>query len=324
MIFVGELFDNAVVSIQLGVEDHQSNDPRRAISSVRNFYAGVLLLAKETLVRAVQDADVDDLIAARYKPVPDGNGGIDYVPDGGTTIDFVTIGRRFKDFGLAVDQKALDELNRIRNDVEHRFTQKPREAVREAIANAFPVVVQLFEHIDEAPAEHLGDAWRLMLEAKDLYDRELKSCRDSFAKINWCSGTLAKAGLSCPECESKLIRQREAENSEQRSMDLVCRVCGAEPGAEVAVVTSLGDALAYEAHIRAKETGEDGPLFYCTECGNDSYVDFEQACGNCGHEYGQPDCDRCGNSIPINEIIYAGHDGLCGYCSYQFDKIMQE
>ncbi|MGB3877365.1 MAG: hypothetical protein WA980_16065 [Shinella zoogloeoides] len=321
---MSKLFENAIISIQLGVEDHQSNDPKRAISAVRNFYAGVLLLAKETLVRAVPEADVDDLIAARYKPIPDGQGGVDYVPDGGTTIDFVTIGRRFKDFGLAIDQKALDELNRIRNDVEHLFTQKPREAVREAIANAFPVVVQLFGHIDEAPGEHLGDAWPLMLEAKSLYDSELKSCRDSFANVNWFSETIANAGLTCPDCESKLIRQREQDNAEQRNMDLVCRACGAEPDTEKTVVASLGDALGYEAHIRAKETGEDGPIFHCTECGHDSYVDFEEACANCGHEYGRPDCDRCGTSIPINEIIYGEHDGLCSYCSHQLDKIMRE
>lgn len=40
MSVMSELFENAVVSIQLGVEDYQSNDPRRAISAVRNFYAG--------------------------------------------------------------------------------------------------------------------------------------------------------------------------------------------------------------------------------------------------------------------------------------------
>lgn len=321
---MSKLFENAIISIQLGIEDYKSNDPRRAISAVRNFYAGVLLLAKETLVRADPDADVDDLIAARYKPVPDGKGGVEYVPDGGTTIDFVTIGRRFKDFALAIDQKALDELNRIRNDVEHLYTQKPREAVREAIANAFPVVVQLFEHIGEAPSDHLGECWLHMLEAKTLYEKELKSSRDSYSKVDWISGTLADACLICPDCDSKLVRQRDPENVEQRNMELICRACGAEPDTEAAIVASIGDALSFEGHIRAKEAGEDGPIFHCTECGNDSYVDFEGTCAVCGHEYGEQDCYRCGASIPINEIIYSEHDGLCSYCSHQFDKLMQE
>jgi hypothetical protein len=35
--------------IQIYIEDYQSTDPRRALSSVRNLYAGTLLLAKEKL-----------------------------------------------------------------------------------------------------------------------------------------------------------------------------------------------------------------------------------------------------------------------------------
>lgn len=163
-----------------------------------------------------------------------------------------------------------------------------------------------------------------VLDARILYERELKSCRDSVSKVSWFSATLAAAGLICPDCDSRLMRQREQDNTEQRNMELVCRACGVEPDTGRTIVGSLIDALGYESHIRAKETGEDGPIFHCTECGNDAYVDFEGACANCGHEYGEPDCDRCGTTIPINEIIHAGHDGLCGYCSYQFDKIMRE
>ncbi|KQT07009.1 hypothetical protein ASG50_00830 [Rhizobium sp. Leaf386] len=65
---MSKLFENAVTSIQLGVEDYQQNDPRRAISAVRNFYAGVLLLAKETLVRSAPDADLSDLIGGSISP----------------------------------------------------------------------------------------------------------------------------------------------------------------------------------------------------------------------------------------------------------------
>ncbi len=51
------LFDNTVQSIQLGIEDYEHNDPKRALSAVRNFYAGTLLLAKEVLVRAAPKAE---------------------------------------------------------------------------------------------------------------------------------------------------------------------------------------------------------------------------------------------------------------------------
>jgi hypothetical protein len=321
---MSKLFENAVISIQLGVEDYQSNDPRRAISAVRNFYAGVLLLAKEALVRAAPQADMEELIAAKYKPVPDGQGGVELVPEGHNTIDFVTIGRRLKDFGLPIEQKYLEELNRIRNDVEHLFTQKPGEAVREAIANAFPVVVQLFEHVNELPGTHLGEAWPVMLEAKALYDKELKSCRDTFSKVNWISGTIAEDGLLCPDCDSKLVRQADPENVEQANIELFCRACEAEPNIEKTIEVSLTEALKGEVYLRIKDAGEDGPQFHCTECGNDTYVDFEGTCAVCGYEYGDEDCYRCGNAIPLSERIHSDHDGLCGYCGYVYDKVMSE
>jgi hypothetical protein len=116
------LFDNAVQSIQLGIEDYQSNDPKRALSAVRNFYAGALLLAKETLVRAVPKANADEIIGANYRPVPDSKGGVQYKQVGYRTIDFDEIGKRFKDFGLPINQTALRELNRIRTDVEHHYS----------------------------------------------------------------------------------------------------------------------------------------------------------------------------------------------------------
>lgn len=321
---MSKLFENAITSIQLGVEDYQENDPRRAISAVRNFYAGVLLLAKETLVRSVPDADLSDLIGAKYKPVPDGNGGVDFVQDGSSTIDFVTIGKRFKDFGLSIDQKALEELNRIRNDVEHLYTQKSGEAVREAIANGFPVVVQLFEHMNEAPRVHLGNSWPVMLEAKALYEKELKSCKDSLSRVDWISGTIAKDGLICPQCDSKLVRQLDPGNRHQANMELFCRACGQEPTIEGTIESSLTEALRGEAFIRMKDAGEDGPQYHCNECDNDTYVDFEGACAVCGHEYEEEDCYRCGASIPLHEIIHSEHSGLCGYCSYQYDKVMSE
>jgi hypothetical protein len=62
---MSELLRNALDSIALGIEDYQANDPKRAISAVRNFYAGALLLAKEVLARAAPDANPDNILGAR-------------------------------------------------------------------------------------------------------------------------------------------------------------------------------------------------------------------------------------------------------------------
>jgi hypothetical protein len=42
------LFDNAVQSIQLGVEDYQANDPRRAMSAVRSFLLWYFAISKRS------------------------------------------------------------------------------------------------------------------------------------------------------------------------------------------------------------------------------------------------------------------------------------
>ncbi|MEX2546021.1 MAG: hypothetical protein WD316_12905 [Phycisphaeraceae bacterium] len=43
------ILKNAIDSIELGVEDFRSENPKRLMSAVRNFYAGILLLFKHQL-----------------------------------------------------------------------------------------------------------------------------------------------------------------------------------------------------------------------------------------------------------------------------------
>src|SRR3546814_8776110 len=76
------IFTNAVESIKMGIEDYAQANPARALSAVRNFYAGVLLLGKEVLIRAAPLANADDIIGAKYTPVPDGTGGVTHVIEG--------------------------------------------------------------------------------------------------------------------------------------------------------------------------------------------------------------------------------------------------
>jgi hypothetical protein len=61
---VTPLLENAVVSIQLGLEDFSSKDERRVISAARNLYAGVLLLCKEVL-RQLSPPASNDLLSSQ-------------------------------------------------------------------------------------------------------------------------------------------------------------------------------------------------------------------------------------------------------------------
>lgn len=312
------LFENAVQSIQLGVEDYQANDPKRALSAVRNFYAGVLLLAKEALVRAAPGANPEDVIGARYKPVPDGSGGVTFTPASHQTIDFTTIGQRFKDFGLPINQTALDDLNRVRNEVEHHYTQKPHVAVREAIAKAMPVVADLFRLIKEAPNEVLSDAWQVMLDVRGVYEAELAACRRTFDTIASPAGMPAELRFNCPECHSDLIAQQDPANTSHESMDCRCRLCGHGFSAEEAIARALEACFESESYI-ALTDGGDQPVQDCPECGLSTYLltDEHVGCVWCGLVLGE--CGRCMTGLTPENVSSDNH-GLCGYCNNLMSK----
>lgn len=319
------LLKNAVDSLVIGVEDFSANDPRRTLSAVRNFYAGTLLLAKEVIIRTAPNADPDEVIGAKYKPVPDGNGGVKHVQEGSTTIDFNTIGTRFKDFGIKANPSQLKKLNNIRNDIEHRFTTENDVAIREAIATAFPLISDFFREIDESPIDHLGDSWKIMLETAQFYNEELKRCHETLKGVKWLSGTVTPGNFSCLDCGSGLIEQEDATETDQEDINLVCKACGEEQITVKLIEQALVEALEADAYIRARDGGEDGPLFTCPACGLEAYVDYEAQCGACGHEAGGADeCVRCGGEIDVDTRLYGDSNDMCSYCSYSTEKMMNE
>ena len=319
------LFRNAVASIRMGVEDFRQQDHDRDISAVRNFYAGVLLLAKEALIRAAPDADPDLVIGARIKPVSDGNGGIEMRQVGHTTIDFQQIGERARDFGVPLDHGALNALNRIRNDMEHHYTSESSTAIRAVISKAFPVAAALFRHLGEDPVAELGEAWTVMLDTKDVYDQELRESRATLAKVEWYSSTIADAVFRCDSCKSELVGQIDSENVSQDHVELRCRTCGASPELSDMIESLLDDLYRMDSYIRFKEAGEDGPLYQCPACGRVTLVEGEESCANCGESLDyNSESSRCGETISIQDYIDGLDGGLCSYCQYASDKVMRD
>lgn len=312
------LFRNAVDSIQLGVEDYQANDSKRAISAARNFYAGVLLLAKEVLVRQAPEADPGDVIGARYKPVPDGNGSVSFTPISQQTIDFTMIGERFKDFGLTINQSALKDLNQVRNNLEHYYSDKPHDAVREAIAKAFPVVVDLFRLINVKPYEVLGDAWQVMLDVRQVYESELNACRQTFDKVEWLVNVLAKVKFSCLECQSDLVAQDDPENTNHEDLQCRCRLCGNSFTAEVAIEKALAEHFE-EANYLSIKDGGDQLVQTCPECNFEAYLLTEEECGCAWCGLTMNECARCNTGLTPENVSYDNHS-LCSYCEHLMSK----
>ncbi|KIC43853.1 hypothetical protein RA28_19705 [Ruegeria sp. ANG-S4] len=320
-----DLFDNAVASIRMGVEDFQRQDPERDVSAVRNVYAGVLLLAKEALIRAVPDADPDLVIAARLKPVPDEEGGLKLEQTSKATVDFGQLGERAKDFGVPLDPSALKTLNRIRNDMEHRCSTESVGAIREAISMAFPVAAGLFKHIEEDPIVHLGEAWAEMLNTKKLYDIELAAARETLKDVKWISPSIDGSSFRCPDCRSDLIEQIESENEVQEHVELKCRSCGTMPELGVTIENALEDLFGADSYIRARDSAEDGPLYSCPACSRHTIIETELTCAACGETIDfDHECIRCSNGISIQDYLDGLDGGLCSYCTYVSEKALRE
>lgn len=312
---MSKLFNNAIESIIVGIEDYRQNSRPRALSAVRNFYAGTLLLAKEVLVRKVPGADPDEILGAKYKPVMGKSGGLEYEAVGHSTVDFTQLAERFRDFGLQISHGQLKDLNRVRNDIEHLYTNAGHEAVREAIAKAFPVVVELFRLASEDPRTALGGAWLTMLEVRSFYDSERQRCEATFANVDWQSHTLAEAPKLCPKCGSLLVEQDDPANIDFQSTDATCRACGEQITAEALVETAIDEHLALSHREIAQ--GEEPIHTNCHECSMKTYVMAENRCGWCHANLGT--CHICGEQLSPNNVDVDNHR-LCSYHGHVLSK----
>jgi hypothetical protein len=312
---MSKLFKNAVSSIVVGIEDYRSNSQPRALSAVRNFYAATLLLAKEVLARQAPNASLNEILGAKYKPKSDGAGGVKFVPADRTTVDFRQLAERLKDFGISISDAELKYLNRIRNDIEHLYTDASHDAVREAIAKAFPIVVKLFRSAKEEPHELLGDAWQTMLEVRSLYESELEQCEKSFENVDWGSDVLTEAPKLCPDCNSHLIEQINPANTDFQSIEAKCRACGERIGAEKLVETAIDEHLSL-SHRDLKH-GAEPVHTECHECGLKTFVLRKNRCVWCDATLGR--CSVCDEPLTPDNVDF-DNDTRCSYHGYVMSK----
>jgi hypothetical protein len=318
-----QIFDNAVVSLRLGIEDFETGDDDRMLSAARNYYAGLLLLAKECLVQTVPAADAMEVIGAKFKPKPDGVGGVAHVPAGYTTVDLNQLKERFKDFGLAWPNADIRKLQRFRNDLEHLHLKEPVSALKEAIASSFPMIVDFFAILKENPKAHLRAAWDTVLTEHKDFVKAQAACVESLEIVEWPADVSRFDRLSCPACSSSLVGQEDVDNTDHENVIGKCSQCGEEIDFLAMMLLIVEASYGYDTFSIMKDGGE-APVSTCPECSEDTYIEEGDVsvCFNCGESVAG-ECSRCGESVSVNDWHYE-YSNMCSYCGHMTEKAMRE
>lgn len=304
------IFDNAITSIQLAIEDFSAGTERRLLSTVRNLHAGVLLLYKSKLSQLSPPGSEDALVKRNIAPKRLATGEVVFKGSGKKTANVTEIKARFESLGVQTDWKRFEKISALRNEIEHYCTIVHPDAIRGMISNTF-VIIRDFMH-DELrvdPRDELGDnAWSTLLSVSEVFEKERERCWQLMGEIEWESTALeeAIAEETCHRCGSALI----APIGSERTSGIQCRSCGATEDFEAILKRALSDQLGW------LKDGDDEALIVCPFCLEEAYVVDEERCALCG-ESCEHTCARCENPIPVSELS----DGnLCGYCQHIVDK----
>jgi len=314
------LLDNAIYSIQIGVEDYTSNDPRRVLSAVRNISAGVLLLFKERL-RQLSPEDSDEvLIKQQIRPVRDEGDSIRFVGQGLKTVDVPQIKERFSSLGIRTNWPRVDAIVKVRNAVEHYVSGESESRVKELIADTLAVVRDfLANELGLEAHETLGEeTWSVMLEVSSVYEAQREQCLRDLEQVKWWSPGAARAAtfLRCMSCDSDLVTLKEGRDTLVGNESVLCTACGEARALEDIVEAALSECFYADAYIAASKGGEP-PLDSCEECGTDTFIVEDGVCGKCGSGHKYKQCVRCSQGLSGGEQQFGG---LCGYCNHLMEK----
>ncbi|EPR0410232.1 hypothetical protein L2X83_01375 [Enterobacter asburiae] len=332
-----KLYENAVLSIQLGIEDfelskktiEEGGNDARSLSSVRNLFAGVMLLFKYKLASSVNNPeDAYQLIHLPPKdilPTPDGFGGMTWEPDGqfqkNKTIDVHHIKARFRTFNIQVDWNVIDQLHDCRNHLEHLHPKNTFGELADFVANLFPVLTSFIEdELSESPQYVLGFAWETMLEHRTFYLKKLAECQESWLDAGVPQGMVeVLSECTCAHCGSKLLKAAKQSldqgftvESDEEHFEYVCVSCGFVDYFVPRLIDSFKSAFFYWP-----PDGEDPTYEQCDSCNHETFLLSEQACRWCEAVLDYKQCKLCDAHLDQNDQI---NDGYCGYCTYKLSK----
>ena len=312
------LLTNAIEAIQVGVEDYKDGSRPRLLASVRNVYAGLLLLYKEALRRKSPPESKEVLIKAQTKFQRDSSGKVVAVGTGRKTVNVHQIRERFSDLGITTDWQKLEKISSVRNDVEHYYPTINATTLNGVIANAFVLLRDFIDReLREDPRGLLGETtWDDMLQIAEVYQAERKACEKAIELIDWNSPVLSEAvkNLYCAECGADLLIATPV-NSPRDEVSLKCRACGNEENAEKLIPRAIEEELSWDMYLSFTD-GNELPYVSCPECSREAYIISEEKCANCDYEATHI-CIRCGENIPPEEL---DSEPYCSWCTHMRNK----
>ncbi|MGN2616529.1 hypothetical protein [Aliivibrio fischeri] len=317
------LLNNAVDSIQVGVEDFDMSDDRRNSSAIRNIFAGILLLYKEKLCRLSPEHDKELLIKKKIRPVINEDGELEFQGNGHNTVDVQMIKELFQSLKVTVDWKRFNEVNKLRNDLEHYYTAKSPDTVREIVSKSFLLIRDFTTNeLEENPVSLFGeDCWKSLLNVADVYAKEESKCKESLERIDWTYSAVATilVNLRCNSCHSSLIFA-PYEDDTYPIINLTCRSCDNDFCFDDVISDCVKESL-YGDYVRSVMDGGESPYETCPECQESTYIHDEECCIKCGYTQEYTHCDNCEEKLSLDEQIL---DGRCSYCQHKWEKMMAE
>lgn len=316
------LFENAIAAILIGIEDFESDDERRALSSVRNIFSGLVLLYKSKLWELSPQHDEyllikNDLV---YQIQDDRVFVSSKTPKERPkkTVDLHQIKERFKSLGIKVDWVLFDKLKNERNNIEHFYSSRDNFLLRKTINDAFSLISDFIgRHLELDVKETLGqEFWQVLIKNQGVYNAEKEKCHKSLESIecsyDWVRPYLKK--ISCEFCGSDLVFLSEGSLYEFNCVELKCKNCDKSitdiPSYVVGMIAS--ERLDFEA---SKSGWSD--IAICPSCYEECFVKGENVCLACDYEPDNLICRCCENETDIEDL---DNDSICGYCNHRLSK----
>lgn len=318
---VDTIFNNAITSISIGVEDFQQNSNARNLSAIRNIFSGILLLYKEKLRRLSPVGSDEVLIKAKIAVKLDENEKLTFVGEGKKTVDIIEIKKRFKSLGISTDWNRLEEIQKVRNNLEHYQLDGNVNILVELINNCFTIIRNFL--VDELDIDPLlvfdNDIWEVFLKNEEILEQE----RNIVIASHQNSKLDAKIkcffdSIDCMHCGSVLVEI--TDESDINDVNGYCRTCGKDNYGPTLLERAIQISTGMEDYCSVKNGGET--LFdICPECCNRTFCNDEEICYVCEYKIEYEECERCGNPLSLDEQNF---DGLCSYCNHMLEKMMND